>query len=225
MNKMMIGVVVAIAVAVVGSVLLVQGYTSQPAFASTQSENQATPDLQGAEEKSATEPEPVEVVIAETNGNETIIESFTMGGMATANTQQVAQARPQVVASQVVAPRTVTAQQKAAAQAQTEAAQQQAAAQAKKAQEEAAKRAAEEKAKAEQAAAQAKAQQAAAQAKAQQAAAAANVADAPVAENAFEAFEATFVAPGSVSNISAAAEQSTRNVVEEEEVLSPSAPR
>ena len=42
---------------------------------------------------------------------------------------------------------------------------------------------------------------------------------------AFAAFEATFVAPDVVENVSAAMEQSEQNVTETEEVLSPSAPR
>jgi len=229
MNKMMIGVVVAVAVAVVGSVLLLQGYASQPAFANTQNENQVAPQTMQVVQETATEPEPVEVVIAQTNGNETVIESFTMGEMPAANPEPVAQARPQVVASQVVAPRTVTAQQKAAAaraqtQAQVNAAQQKAAEQAKKAQEEAVKQqaAAQQKAAAEQAkAAQAvKAQQAAAHTAVH---AAADTA-AEVSDNAFASFEAVFVAPEAVSDISAAAQQATQNVVETEEVLSPSAP-
>lgn len=43
--------------------------------------------------------------------------------------------------------------------------------------------------------------------------------------DAFASFEATFVAPNSISEVSASNEQSSQDVKETEEVLSPSAPR
>ena len=202
---MMIGVLVAAAVAVVGAVMVVQGQLSQPAYANTQ---------------------------ATTNDNAAVTESFVKGERPVASTEEVAQAgRPYatVVSKQVVTPRTrpVTYQNRPVVKVtQTN------------------KQVVRPVARPQAAAATNRPQtrpntatnrpqtrpyaganrpQVAGNKYASHAARAAAVEAAPA--DAFTTFETAFVAADSSFNdISAAQEQAVQNVIEEEEVLSPSAP-